>query len=55
MLDVVTGDDEWARLARVIEDFGLLRGEEPRGERFCVTRFFSTDRSRRGITSKIRG
>jgi hypothetical protein len=30
MLDVVTGDDEGTRLARGIEDFGLLRGEEPR-------------------------
>lgn len=32
MLDVVTGDDECTRLARVIEDFGLLRDEEPRWE-----------------------
>ena len=40
MLDIVTGDDEWARLARVIEDFGLLRGEEPRGERCWCHPFF---------------
>ena len=43
MLDVVPGDDEWAQLARVIEDFGLLRGEEPRWEwRWCYLFFFDS-------------
>jgi hypothetical protein len=30
MLDVVAGDDAWARLASAVEDVDLLFGEEPR-------------------------
>ncbi len=40
MLDVVSGDDAWARRAGAIKDVDLLFGEEPCRERRGCQLFF---------------
>jgi hypothetical protein len=40
VLDVVAGDEAWARLASAVEDVDLLFGEEPRRQWRGFQRFF---------------
>ena len=53
MLDVVTGDDEWARLARVMRTSVSSVARSRAGSGSGVTRFFSTDRSRRAPVRRV--